>query len=317
MPPSAPPPPQDRLNIEAFLAMMQAERGAARHTIDAYGRDLRDFSLFLAKQAGGLALVAAGAGEIEAYLEHLAGLSAASVGRKLTALRQFYFFLHSEGEITQDPTRLIAGPVRHRPLPKIISQAALEKMAAAAATEQDGGVAGATGETGAIHAARMSAIIELLWGSGLRVSELINLRVADFGRDSDAIVVRGKGGRERMIPLTDASRQAVAKWLNVRAGESLWLFPAAHNAAKPVAREQIGLWLKNLARAAGIDPRLVSPHVLRHAFATHLLEGGADLRAVQQMLGHASIATTEIYTHVSNPSLRHLVTQKHPLARRQ
>ena len=304
--------------IEAFLAMMQAERAASPHTIAAYGRDLRDFNAFLLGLAGGNLLLKAERSQIESYMTHLAGLSAASAARKLSAIRQFYRFHHSEGNITADPTRLITAAKRHRPLPKILSQTAIEAIIAAATAVSD--------ETATSwHGVRMVAIIELLWGSGLRVSELIGLRVASFARDADMVLVCGKGGRERMIPLTDSSRRAVADWLdfrktdkNLRAigqAESPWLFPSAQNPAQPIGRDQVALWLKELARAAGIDPALVSPHVLRHAFASHLLEGGADLRAVQQMLGHVSIATTEIYTHVSNPSLRQLVEQKHPLSR--
>ena len=305
--------------IEAFLAMMQAERAASPHTIAAYGRDLRDFNAYLVGLAGGGVMLQAQRDQIESYMTHLAGLNAASAARKLSAIRQFYRFHHSEGNIAADPTRFITAPKRHRPLPKILSQSAITAMiAAAASTESD------QTET-AWHSARMVAIIELLWGSGLRVSELIGLAVASFARDADMVLVRGKGGRERMIPLTDSSRRAVADWLNLRkthknliagaAAQSPWLFPSAHDPAQHIGRDQVALWLKEMARAAGIDPTLVSPHVLRHAFASHLIEGGADLRAVQQMLGHASIATTEIYTHVSNPSLRQLVEQKHPLSR--
>ncbi|MCX8506582.1 MAG: tyrosine recombinase [Alphaproteobacteria bacterium] len=307
--------------IEAFLAMMQAERAASPHTIAAYGRDLRDYHAFLAGPGpgGGVALLLAERAQLESYLSHLAGLSAASAARKLSVLRQFYRFHHSEGNIPADPTRFVASPKRHRPLPKILSQAAIKAIIAAAANS-------ASDETEtAWHGLRMVAIIELLWGSGLRVSELIGLTVAQFARDADMLLVRGKGGRERMIPLTDSSRHAVADWLHLRktdknliegrAVPSPWLFPSAQNPLHPIGRDQVALWLKDLARAAGIDPSLVSPHVLRHAFATHLLEGGADLRAVQQMLGHASIATTEIYTHLSNPALRQLVEKKHPLSR--
>ncbi|MFO1058058.1 MAG: site-specific tyrosine recombinase XerD [Dongiaceae bacterium] len=299
--------------LDAFLDMLAAERNAAENTRDAYRRDLEDFAGFLAKRGAGLAT--AGAAEIRAYLARMAraGLAPRTAARRLSALRQFYRFLLAEGRRGDDPTAIVDSPRQGRALPKLLSEDEVGRLLAAAVAE--GGEGGL----------RMTALLELLYGAGLRVSELVALPLAAVLRDSRVLVVRGKGGKERMIPLGDPARAAVAAWLPVRqrllpkdrggrVQPSPWLFPS-RGASGHLTRQSFGQLLKALAPAAGIDPERISPHVLRHAFASHLLEHGADLRSVQTMLGHADIATTQIYTHVGAERLQRLVGTHHPLAR--
>jgi integrase/recombinase XerD len=295
-------------DIDSFIEMLAAERGASRHTLDAYRRDLDDFTEFLARSGG--TLMAADTESLRAYQRQIAdaGFSARTAARRLSALRQFYRFLCLEGRRADDPTATVAGPKLSVPLPRLLSVDEIGRMIAAAAawTPPDG--------------VRLVAILELLYASGLRVSELVGLPLAAVLRDPAALIVRGKGNKERLVPLTDPARAAIKVYLAVRqqflreGQRSTHLFPT-RGSAKPLDRVRVALLLKRVAAEAGIDPARVSPHVLRHAFATHLLEGGADLRSVQQMLGHADIATTQIYTHVAVPRLKALVAQHHPLAR--
>ncbi len=297
---------------EAFLEMLAAERNAAANTLDAYGRDLADFTAFLRRRGGRLATADSDA--IRAYLAHLAkaGMAPRTAARRLSALRQFYRFLAAEGRRGDDPASIIDSPRQGRPLPKLLAEDEVGRLLAAGA-----GVAGDDG-------VRLTALIELLYGAGLRVSELVGLPLAAVLRDDRVLVVRGKGGKERMIPLGQPARAAIAAYLAVRPGflardadgrklPSIWLFPS-RGATGHLTRQSFGQLLKQLAPVAGIEPSRLSPHVLRHAFASHLLDHGADLRSVQTMLGHADITTTQIYTHVGSERLRRLVGEHHPLA---
>jgi integrase/recombinase XerD len=297
-------------HLESFIEMLRAERNAAQNTIEAYRRDLADLTAFLARR--GTELAAADAAAIRAYLAklHRAGMAPRTAARRLSAIRQFYRFLVGEGLRADDPVAVIDSPRQGRPLPKLIGEAEVGRLldAARALPDADG--------------VRMTALLELLYATGLRVSELVALPAASVMRDQRVLVVRGKGGKERMIPLHESARAAVNAWLAARSTElrkktiaSPWLFPS-HGGSGHLTRQRMGQLLKDLAVAAGIDRRRVSPHVLRHAFATHLLDHGADLRSVQKMLGHADIATTQIYTHVADERLKTLVRDHHPLAKR-
>jgi integrase/recombinase XerD len=293
---------------EAFLEMMAVERNASPNTLAAYGRDLADAQAFLGKRGG---LMAADAPSVEAYFSDLAkrGLSAATAARRRSAVRQFYRFAMTEGWLEQDPSRRVEAPKRGRPLPKILT---LEEISALVAT-----AAAKDGPQGV----RLACMIELLYASGLRVSELLALRLEAVRRDPAYLVVTGKGGKDRLAPLNDAARTAVKAYLEVRPAflregedKNPWLFPS-RAAGGRLTRRRFAQLLDETALAAGVDPAKVSPHVLRHAFATHLLEGGADLRVVQTLLGHADISTTQIYTHVASDRLREVVEKAHPLAR--
>lgn len=295
---------------EAFLEMMAAERGAARNTLTAYGKDLEDASGFLARRGRGFADAAAE--DIEAWFVDLSnrGLSASTAARRRAAVRQFYRFVLGEGWRTDDPSRRVEAPKQGRPLPKVLSRDEVDRLLAAASA-RDGG-----------QGLRLACLIELTYASGLRVSELTALPLAALARDPAYLIVKGKGGKERLAPLNGAARTAVKAWLEVRAAflpkgvkESPWLFPSRGKAGRLTPRRFSQL-LEEAALAAGIDPEKVSPHVLRHAFATHLLEGGADLRVVQTLLGHSDIATTQIYTHVAGDRLKAVVESKHPLGRK-
>ena len=296
-------------HLEAFLEMLLAERSAAANTVEAYRRDLADFAAFLGRR--GVALAAADSEAVRAYLGRLAaaGLAPRTAARRLSALRQFYRFLAGEGLRDDDPTTAIDSPRRGRPLPKLLDEGEVVRLIEAARRRP-----GADG-------ARLAALIELLYGAGLRVSELVGLPLAAVLRDIRVLIVRGKGGRERMIPLGDPARDALSAYLAGRAtflgrgGASPWLFPSRAGTGH-LTRHRFAQLLKELARDAGLSPAKVSPHVLRHAFASHLLDHGADLRSVQQMLGHADISTTQIYTHVAGERLRALVRDHHPLAAR-
>jgi integrase/recombinase XerD len=301
--------------LALFLDMLSAERGAAAHTIEAYTRDLSEFLAFLA--AKGRHAGDATADHLRAFLAGLArkGLAPASRARKLSAIRQFFRFLLAEGLRADDPCSAIDSPKLGRPLPKILSLAEVETLLETAKRAADAASEG----TARRRALRLYAALETLYATGLRVSELIGLPRKVLSADDRVLTVKGKGGRERLVPLNEAARGALAGHLNaVRADEeergapSPWLFPSAGGGH--LTRQRFGQELKALARAAGIDPARVSPHVLRHAFASHLLERGADLRTVQQLLGHADISTTQIYTHVIEERLRRLVEEHHPLA---
>lgn len=299
-------------HLEGFIEMLRAERNAAANTVEAYRRDLTDFSTFLARR--GADPSGADAEAVRAYLAKLdrAGMAPRTAARRLSAIRQFYRFLVGEGLRADDPVAAIDSPRQGRPLPKLLTEAEVDALLAAARA-----VEGADG-------LRLTALLELLYAAGLRASELAALPVAAVMRDQRVLVVRGKGGKERMIPLHDGARAAVHAWLAARAAElakrkdagSPWLFPS-HGDQGHLTRQRLGQMLKELAATAGIERRKVSPHVLRHAFATHLLDHGADLRSVQKMLGHADIATTQIYTHVAGERLKALVRDHHPLAKRR
>jgi integrase/recombinase XerD len=295
--------------VEAFLEMLEAERGASKNTLEAYRRDLDDLQAFLARRKQKPALADATA--LRAYLKALdyVGMTARTVARRLSVLRQFYRFLLAERMRDDDPAGMLDSPKLGRPLPKVLSRVEVDRLIAAAqAKGADGG--------------RMETLLEILYGSGLRVSELVGLPVVAAERDPTMLLVRGKGSKERQVPLSDPARAAIAKWLRTRAAslgegeKSRYLFPSRGRAGH-LTRQRFAQLLKEAAFAAGIDPVRVSPHVLRHAFASHLLEAGADLRSVQLMLGHADIATTQIYTHVVPEKLRALVEDHHPLAKRR
>lgn len=296
--------------LEAFLEMMAVERSAAANTLAAYRRDLSDAEAFMAGR--GLDLASAASNDVEAYYEDLArrGLSAATSSRRRAALRQFYRFILAEGWRTDDPSRRLEAPRRGRPLPKILSRQEVLDLIAAAVQEDEA------------RGLRLACMIELTYASGLRVSELTALPLSAVLKDPAYMIVRGKGGRERLAPLNDAAREAVRRYLGVRGvfvpaanRDNPWLFPSRSAQGRLTPRRFAQL-LDAAAREAGIDPARVSPHVLRHAFATHLLEGGADLRIVQTLLGHADIATTQIYTHVADERLAQVVREHHPLGRR-
>ena len=294
-------------HIEAFLEMMTVERGAARNTVESYGRDLADFAAFLARRS--IAPETADSAVIRRYLSALAraGLTSATAARRLSALRQFYRFLLGEGVRGDDPCAVIDSPRRGRPLPRVLTEDEVSRLLAAARQRRGG------------EALRLVALVELLYASGLRVSELVGLPLAALSRDGRLITVRGKGGRERMVPLSAPALAAIAAYLPHRSrhlagkGESPYLFPSRGGAGH-LTRRRVGQLLKELALEAGIDPARLSPHVLRHAFASHLLAHDADLRSVQQMLGHADISTTQIYTHILDERLKALVHDHHPLA---
>jgi integrase/recombinase XerD len=295
---------------EAFLEMMAAERGASPHTLRAYARDLADLSAFLSSR--GLDDASASPHDIEAYIADLGrrGLAASTSARRRAALRQFFRFLLDEGWRTDDPSRRVEAARRGRPVPKILSRAEVDRLIAAADARDGAG------------GARLRALVELAYASGLRVSELVGLPLAPFLASPQALVVRGKGDKERLAPLNEAARAAVRAYIAVRAAHlpagqnaSPWLFPSRGRSGRLTPRRFAQL-LEAAALEAGVDPRRLSPHVLRHAFATHLLEGGADLRVVQILLGHADIATTQIYTHVAQDRLREVVETHHPLARK-
>lgn len=298
-------------HLEAFLEMLSAERGAATHTLDAYRRDLLDYAGFLRKR--GRALNNGSAADIRVYLTSLssAGLKASTQARRLSAMRQLHRFLLDEDVRPDDPTSAIESPKRARPLPKIVSEAQTQALIDAAASLEGA------------EAVRLLCIVELLYASGLRVSELVTLPLAAITGERRMIMVKGKGGRERLVPLGAPAREAIKAYLTVRArflprqeNAQRFLFPS-RGADGHLTRRRVAQLLKELAVTAGVDPKKLSPHVLRHAFATHLVSHGADLRSVQQLLGHADIATTEIYTHVESERLRRLVAEKHPLARRK
>ena len=289
-----------------FLEMLAAERGAAENTLESYRRDMGRFSAFLRRDPAD-----ASTEDIRRYLSSLAshGMAASTSARHLSTLRQFFRFLFSEGLRADNPCTTIESPRQRRPLPKVLSEVEVERLletvhARAAATPD-------------LRNLRLAALIELLYATGLRVSELVSLPVAAAANDPRYLVVRGKGGRERLVPLGASARRAMEAYREAKAAaggpQGKWLFPSRGDTGH-LTRIRLSQLLKELALEAGIDPAKISPHVLRHAFASHLLAHGADLRAVQQMLGHADISTTEIYTHVLEERLKSLVNRAHPLA---
>ncbi|MBA4756844.1 tyrosine recombinase [Sphingosinicella sp.] len=286
----------DARAIALFLDMMAAERGAAANTIAAYGRDLAQASAAL---SGGLA--GADARTLERLIHEWRDLAATSLARKLSAVRRFFAFLVSEGLRGDNPAGDLASPTKGRPLPKTLSREEVDRIFAVVEEEAASGPAGL----------RLKALIELLYGSGLRATELVSLPRAAIKPGTPYAVLKGKGDKERMVPVSARAGEAVAAWAATLTPGEKYLFPSGNAHMSRVRLFQI---VKTLAAAAGISPLRVSPHVLRHAFATHLLEGGADLRALQSMLGHADIATTQIYTHVQSAHLVELVNRAHPLA---
>jgi integrase/recombinase XerD len=302
--------PAPSRHVEAFLEMLVAERGAAALTISAYERDLGHAAARLAER--GARLERAHVEDLRRYIEALgrAELSPRTLARRLSALRQFYRFLVLDGVRHDDPTAGLDGPRLGRPLPKTLAQTDVAELIAAA--EQDASAEGA----------RLRCLLELLYATGLRISELVGLPLAAARPDARVLMVRGKGGKERLVPLGEPARAALAGYREKRGqflseGEtSPWLFPS-RSAPGHLTRRRVGQLLKELAIKAGLEPSRVSPHVLRHAFASHLVDHGADLRSVQEMLGHADIATTQIYTHVETERLKRLVEAHHPLARKK
>ncbi|ETR77463.1 tyrosine recombinase XerD [Afipia sp. P52-10] len=318
--------------VALFLDMLTAEQGAGNNTVDAYRRDLEDLSAFLGQSRS--ALVKASTDDLRAYLADLdtRGFKSSSVARRLSALRHLYRFLLGEGLRDDDPAAILAGPKRGRPLPKVLSITDVDTLLARAKqTAEQAGITPAQRMRGL----RLSCLLEVLYATGLRVTELVTLPLAAARRDARMIVVRGKGGKERFVPLNESAKQAMADYLAaleavqatpkadgkiVKGAASKgspkatkWLFPSFGESGH-LTRQHFARDLKELAAAAGIPPRLISPHVLRHAFASHLLHNGADLRIVQTLLGHTDISTTQIYTHVIEERLKSLVRDLHPLA---
>jgi integrase/recombinase XerD len=306
--------------INLFLDMLAAEQGASANTLEAYRRDLADFSEFLARAGQSFA-----GAETQALRDYLADLDArgfksSSVARRLSATRHLFRFLLNERIRSDDPAAILSGPKRGRGLPKVLSIADVDRLLARAKALT------ATPEASApqwLRAMRLYCLLEVLYATGLRVSELVALPRSAARRDVRMIVVRGKGNKERLVPLNEASRQAMADYLAAMeilhpdkkkgAAGSKWLFPSFGESGH-LTRQHFARDLKELAASAGLAPRLVSPHVLRHAFASHLLHNGADLRIVQTLLGHTDISTTQIYTHVVEERLKSLVRDLHPLA---
>jgi integrase/recombinase XerD len=317
--------PNDETLIALFLDMLAAERGASTNTLEAYRRDLTDFSDDLSEIKRSIAT--ADTDTLRQHLSRLAkrGLATTTVARRLSAIRQLYRFLYAEGHRGDDPAAVIEGPKRGRSLPKVLSIKQVDDLLAQAHAGLN-----AKTQTERLRAGRLACLLELLYATGLRVSELVALPITAARRDQRMLVVRGKGGRERLVPLNDAARRAMADYLALRdkakadtasadkskstppKTSSKWLFPSFGESGH-LSRQHFARELKSLAAAAGLKPSQVSPHVLRHAFASHLLQNGADLRVVQTLLGHADISTTQIYTHVLEERLKSLVRDLHPL----
>lgn len=282
--------------VESFLAMLAAQRGAAANTLSAYRRDLQG-----AAEAIG-SLTAAGREEIASLANAWANLASSSLARKSSALRQFYGFLIDEGLREDDPSSALPRPRARRPLPRLLGH---EAVAALFTTAE------ADAQAGTPEGIRLLALLELLYGSGLRATELVSLPLASVPRDAPLLTIIGKGGTQRMVPISARATRALSDWLAIRGRGGRFVFPSPRGGY--LSRVRLFQLLRDLALRAGLNPETVSPHVLRHAFATHLLEGGADLRVLQTLLGHADIATTQIYTHVDSARLVALVNQRHPL----
>lgn len=304
-------------HVEAFLEMMSAERGAAQNTLASYKRDLDDARSFMKRR--GVALTEAASADLSAYLSDLAaqGFETSSQARKLSSLRQFYKFLYAENLRGDDPSGIIDAPKKNRPLPKILNEDTVGKMLSLAAEEAQRPGPGQTDRL------RMAALLELLYATGMRVSELVSLPARVLNGEGRFLLIKGKGNKERMVPLSRpaiAALEAYGAALKAEAGardgpDSPWLFPARSKEGY-LPRQVFARDLKALAARAGVPAAAVSPHVLRHAFASHLLQNGADLRAVQELLGHSDISTTQIYTHVLDEQLQKLVHEHHPLAKK-
>ncbi|MCK1517760.1 site-specific tyrosine recombinase XerD [Bradyrhizobium sp. 190] len=311
---------KDETLINLFLDMLAAEQGAGDNTLDAYRRDLTDFSEFLGRKGQNFA--GAGTDELRDYLADLdtRGFKSSSVARRLSAMRHLFRFLLNERIRSDDPAAILSGPKRGRGLPKVLSIPDVDRMLTRA---KELTLGQNVSPQQRLRAIRLYCLLEVLYATGLRVSELVALPLSASRRDARMIVVRGKGNKERLVPLNEASRQAMADYLAAMealkpekkkdAASSKWLFPSFGESGH-LTRQHFARDLKELAAASGLAPRLVSPHVLRHAFASHLLHNGADLRIVQTLLGHTDISTTQIYTHVVEERLKSLVRDLHPLA---
>jgi integrase/recombinase XerD len=320
-------PNSDQSLIALFLDMLAAERGAGENTLAAYGRDLADFSAYLV--AKGHPVASAATDDVRGYLGALdkRGFAATSVARRLSSIRQLYRFLFAEGHRRDDPAAILSGPKRGRTVPKVLSIAEVDRLLA---TARAASLAPDLTAPERLRAARLNCLIEVLYATGLRVSELVTLPLSAAERQARMLIVRGKGGKERMVPLNEAAKQTMRDYLALLAKASpqaagqpaaakppakppKWLFPSFGESGH-LSRQHFARDLKALAGAAGLRAEQVSPHVLRHAFASHLLHNGADLRVVQTLLGHADISTTQIYTHVLEERLKSLVRDLHPLA---
>jgi integrase/recombinase XerD len=309
----------DQALIELFLDMVAAERGGAKNTLSAYARDLADFAAELGatgRASAQTAIANATTDDLRAHLSSLSkrGFAAASVARRLSAIRQLYRFLYAEGRRGDDPSAVIEGPKRGRALPKVLSIAEVDRLLAAARADID---KPDQPKLERLRAARLACLMEVLYATGLRVSELVALPVSAAERSARMLNVRGKGNKERLVPLNEAAKTAMRDYLALlaetgRHQKTKWLFPSFGEAGH-LTRQHFARELKTLAAAAGLRAAQVSPHVLRHAFASHLLHNGADLRVVQTLLGHADISTTQIYTHVLEERLKSLVRDLHPL----
>ena len=313
--PARRPKASDEALVELFLDMQAAERGAGENTLAAYRNDLADLVAHL--QAAGGSIADASTESLRGFFSSLSkrGFKASSLARRLSAVRQLYRFLYAEGKRTDDPAAVLEGPKRARTLPKILSIAEVDGLLVQAREQAENDKQPPAAR---LRAARLLCLLEVVYATGLRVSELVALPASAARRDQRMLVVRGKGGKERLVPLNQAAKRAMAEYLKLRAddghdAQSKWLFPSfgeqGHLTRQHFARE-----LKTLGLACGIAPERLSPHVLRHAFASHLLHNGADLRVVQTLLGHADISTTQIYTHVLEERLKALVRDLHPLA---
>jgi integrase/recombinase XerD len=303
----------DERLVGLYLDMLAAERGAGGNTLAAYGRDLEDLSNSL--KAARRSIAKARTADLRAYLEELSrrGLRVATTARRLSAIRQLYRFLYAEGHRADDPAAVLEGPKRERALPKTLTLAEVDRLLRIA-----GQCDPAAPLPARLRAARLACLVEMLYATGLRVSELVALPISAARRDARVIVVRGKGNKERIVPLNDAAKRATASYLALlalsdRDARSKWLFPSFGESGH-LTRQHLARELKALASAAGLRAEQISPHVLRHAFASHLLHNGADLRVVQTLLGHADISTTQIYTHVLEERLKSVVRDLHPLA---
>lgn len=308
--------------VDSFLDMLTTERGAALNTRHAYWRDLADVSLYLRKERN-TDINKATQEDLQAYIKYLSNkthtkgahtgkIAVRTVARRLSALRQFYRFMISESARQDDPTSNIESPKQSRTLPKTLSEDEVTQLIKTA------------GEPGTPESVRLVCLIEMLYATGLRVSELVGLPMSAIGENNQFVMISGKAGRERMVPLSDPAQKALQNYLDVRkqfigsdnqTGQEKWLFPSRTSDSGHLTRQRFAQLLKDLARAAEVDESRVSPHVLRHAFATHLLSNGADLRSVQKMLGHADIATTQIYTHIVGDKAKKTVEDKHPLSK--
>jgi integrase/recombinase XerD len=306
--------------VELFLDMLAAERGAGKNTLEAYRNDLDDLMAHL--RAAGKTVSGADTNDLRGFLSALSerGFKASSLARRLSAVRQLYRFLYAEGKRADDPAAVLEGPKRGRSLPKVLSIAEVDKLLARARGAMEDAKQSPAAR---LRAARLLCLLELVYATGLRVSELVALPASAARRDQRMLVVRGKGNKERMVPLNQAAKRAMADYLKLRAAmegdetqkdlRTKWLFPSFGEQGH-ITRQHFARELKTLGAASGIAPERLSPHVLRHAFASHLLHNGADLRVVQTLLGHADISTTQIYTHVLEERLKALVRDLHPLA---